>query len=289
LRAAALPPFRPAAFFWALVPPWRELERDGDEPDPDFLPPRLDAPGEFEILAARSFDIPFSFSFSYCFSFLTLARLFGIPPLAVGRLNVVPGSLGMKRAARAQSACDDRRLRRRIPTVNAATTTLPALGRGRPTFAAVVEAELDSVHGYLLFLTGDRDVAEDLTGATFEKAFRSWRRFDPRRGTARAWLCGIARNVALDHFRSEQRRLRREARYAREATAAAEPAWGEGAVAAALGELSPAEREVVALRVLLDLDGPTTARILGISATACSTRLSRAMKRLEELMSDVRV
>jgi hypothetical protein len=65
---------RPAAFFWAVVPPWLAEERD--EPDPDFFPPRLDAPGEFAILAARSFDIPFSFSFSYCFSFLTLARFF---------------------------------------------------------------------------------------------------------------------------------------------------------------------------------------------------------------------
>jgi DNA-directed RNA polymerase specialized sigma24 family protein len=43
---------------------------------------------------------------------------------------------------------------------------------------------------------------------------------------------------------------------------------------------------VVALRVLLELDGPTTARMLGISTTACSTRLSRALKRLEELMND---
>jgi hypothetical protein len=70
---------RPAAFFWAVVPPCLELERD--ELEPDFLPPRLDAPGELEILAARSFDIPFSFSFSYCFSFLTLARLLGIAAL----------------------------------------------------------------------------------------------------------------------------------------------------------------------------------------------------------------
>jgi RNA polymerase sigma-70 factor, ECF subfamily len=172
--------------------------------------------------------------------------------------------------------------------VNAATALLPGLGRSRPAFAAVAEAELDAVHAYLLFLTGDRDVAEDLTGATFEKAFRTWRRFDPARGAARAWLCGIARNVALDHFRAEERRRRREARYARETAATITPAWDEAEVGDALAQLSPAEREVVALRVVLDLDGPTAARLLGISATACSTRLSRALKRLEELMSDVR-
>src|SRR5213596_4165490 len=72
-RAEALPPLRPAAFFCAVVPPWLELP-----PEPDFLPPRLDAPGELAILAARSFDMPLSFSASYCFSFLTLLLLLGM-------------------------------------------------------------------------------------------------------------------------------------------------------------------------------------------------------------------
>jgi RNA polymerase sigma-70 factor, ECF subfamily len=171
--------------------------------------------------------------------------------------------------------------------VNAVTTSWPALRVDRPTFASVAEAELDAVHRYLLLLTGNRAVAEDLTGETFEKAFRSWRRFDPRRGTPRAWLCRIARSAAIDHFRAEDRRRRREERYARGAAVAEELPLGPTALEAALAQLSPAEREVVALRVLLDLDGPTAARVLGISPTACSTRLSRALKRLEELMADV--
>src|SRR3989440_3537173 len=171
-------------------------------------------------------------------------------------------------------------------TVNAVTTSWPGLHVDRPSFSAVAESELDSVHRYLLFLTGNRAVAEDLTGETFEKAFRSWRRFDPRRGTPRAWLCRIARSTALDHFRAEERRRRREERYAHGAQTVDEPGLGPASVEAALAHLSPAEREVVALRVLLELDGPTAARVLGISATACSTRLSRALKRLEEMMSD---
>jgi RNA polymerase sigma-70 factor (ECF subfamily) len=172
--------------------------------------------------------------------------------------------------------------------VNAVTTTWPRLAVDRPSFAAVAEAELNAVHRYLLFLTGDRSVAEDLTGETFEKAFRSWRRFDPRRASARTWLCQIARTTALDHFRSEERRRRREERVAREQATFEESPDVPGELGAALAQLSPAEREVVALRVLLELDGPTTARLLGISRTACSTRLSRALKRLEELMRDAR-
>jgi DNA-directed RNA polymerase specialized sigma24 family protein len=175
-----------------------------------------------------------------------------------------------------------------MKSVNAVTTSWPGLRVDRPTFASVAESELEAVHRYLLFLTGNRAVAEDLTGETFEKAFRFWRRFDPRRGTARAWLCGIARTTALDHFRSEERRRRREERYARDVPEAVAPALGPGPLEAALERLSPAEREIVALRVLLELDGPTAARVLGISTTACSTRLSRALKRLEEMMSDAR-
>src|SRR6188474_3715339 len=73
LRAAARPPLRPAAFFCAVVPPCFELP-----PEPDFLPPRADAPGELAIFAARSLDMPLSLRASYCFSFLTFAFLVGM-------------------------------------------------------------------------------------------------------------------------------------------------------------------------------------------------------------------
>ena len=77
LRAVALPPLRPAAFFCAVDPPCDELLRE-ELAEPDFLPPRLDAPGEFAIFAARSFDMPLSLSASYCFSFLTLLLFLGM-------------------------------------------------------------------------------------------------------------------------------------------------------------------------------------------------------------------
>jgi hypothetical protein len=68
---------RPADFFCAVVPPCDEVLLD-ELDEADFFPPRLDAPDAFEILAARSFDMPLSFNASYCFSFLTFARLLGM-------------------------------------------------------------------------------------------------------------------------------------------------------------------------------------------------------------------
>jgi RNA polymerase sigma-70 factor (ECF subfamily) len=156
------------------------------------------------------------------------------------------------------------------------------------TFQAAAEAHLDDVYAYLSYLTGSRSLAEDLTSATFEKALTIWGRFDARRASARTWLCQIARTTALDHFRAEERRRRREEAYAAEEPLVEEPFAEDLSpeLEAALRSLSAAEREVIALRVLLELDGPTAARLLGISPTACSTRLSRALHRLEELMKD---
>ena len=160
---------------------------------------------------------------------------------------------------------------------------------GAPPFAEVVAEHLDAVYRYVVYLTGDRSAAEDIAADTFEKAFRSWRRFDPRRSSPRTWLCGIARTAAIDWFRAESRRRKREETYARDLAETEDAAFGEGMapeLERALRVLSPAEREVVALRVLLELDGPAAARVLGISQTACSTRLSRALKHLEEAMGD---
>jgi RNA polymerase sigma factor (sigma-70 family) len=174
--------------------------------------------------------------------------------------------------------------------VSAATTTLDA-GRvasaRAPSFAEAAERHLDDVYRYLLVFTRDASLAEDLAAETFERALRSWRRFDPARSSARTWLCTIARSTALDHFRAEKRRRNRERAVPDDAQHTPPPDLGlSPALERALAALSAADRELVALRVVLDVDTEAAARLLGINATACTTRLSRALKRLEELMSD---
>ena len=167
------------------------------------------------------------------------------------------------------------------------TLEQPLATRSPRSLAEAAEAHLDDVFGYLLYLTRDRETAEDLANSTFEKALRLWERFDPSRGSARTWLLGIARTTALDWFRAESRRRKRE-----EATAVqerVEEAFVEGLspkLETALRALSAGEREVLALRIVLELDGDATARVLGISPTAVSTRLSRALKRLEERVNE---
>jgi RNA polymerase sigma factor (sigma-70 family) len=165
--------------------------------------------------------------------------------------------------------------------------------RPRPTsaaahgaVAALAERHLGDVFRYVLYLTGDQALADDLTAQTFETALRSWHRYDARRGSERTWLCLIARSATLDHLRSEQRRRRRQGTYMADAGEADSAArFSEGyspELEAALSGLTAGEREVVALRLLLDLDAAGAARVLGISRSACSMRLGRALRKLEE-------
>jgi RNA polymerase sigma factor (sigma-70 family) len=169
--------------------------------------------------------------------------------------------------------------------VNALAQAWPRRAPARRPFAEVAKDHLDDVYRYLVFLTADPVLAEDLAAETFEKAFRSWKRFDPLRGGERTWLCQLARSRALDYFRSEARRRGRETEAFGDVHVSEPLAEGlPPELDSALRSLSAAEREVVVLRIVLDLSAADAARILRIGRTACSMRLARALEKLEERM-----
>jgi DNA-directed RNA polymerase specialized sigma24 family protein len=55
--------------------------------------------------------------------------------------------------------------------------------------------------GFLYRATARADIAADLTAEVFAAALQSARGFDPRLGSARAWLFGIARHELADTWR----------------------------------------------------------------------------------------
>lgn len=56
--------------------------------------------------------------------------------------------------------------------------------------------------------TRDPDEADEIVQETLVLAWRKHDQFDPQRGSERAWLFGIARNVAVDRHRRNVRHLR---------------------------------------------------------------------------------
>lgn len=167
----------------------------------------------------------------------------------------------------------------------------------RPLFEDLYRGSRDDLFSYVAGLLRDRVAAEDVTALAFERAFRKWERFDPRRGSARGWLFGIARNAALDELRKRKREvpaIEPGGLDAPGSVAGAAPVE-ERVVAleqrtvllTALGTLSPADREMVAMKFFAGLTNTEIAEATGYSPTNVGTRLNRAMKRLRSAFQEM--
>ncbi len=157
-------------------------------------------------------------------------------------------------------------------------------------FELLYRAARDDIYGYIATLLRDRSAAEDVTAITFERAYKRRRGYDARRGSPRAWLFGIARNAALDELRRRKRQLPLDAEPADPDTPApedeAEAAVRRAAVRAALTQLEPRDRELIALKFHAGLDNAEVAAVLGVNESNAGTRLHRAMQKLRKALDD---
>ena len=172
------------------------------------------------------------------------------------------------------------------------TQAHPRSGGGRSTqnswerFELLYRSSRDDIFAYVATLLGDRAAAEDITALAFERAYRRRMTFDRRRGEERAWLFGIARNAALDELRRRKRlaalTIDPEDVAETEDDEGAEVALRRTAVRAAMAELAPRDREIIALKFHAGLRNTELAKVLGVSETAAGTLLYRAMERLRK-------
>ena len=154
-------------------------------------------------------------------------------------------------------------------------------------FERLYAAEAQGLFGFLVYRTGDRALAEDLLADTFERALRSRKRFDRRRGPAKAWLYAIALNLLRDHVRraaAAERALERTGPAAGAVDAPDDEVEHRDVVQRALAALSPEEREAIALRFGAELTVPEMAEALGEPLTTVEGRVYRALRKLRSDM-----
>jgi RNA polymerase sigma-70 factor, ECF subfamily len=183
---------------------------------------------------------------------------------------------------------DERRSRDVNATMTATSPT--ALEQTWERFEALYRSSRDDVYAYVATLLRDRAAAEDVTALAFERAYRRRRSFDRARGDERAWLFGIARNAALDELRRRRRHATLAVDPADPAAAdalaggddAADAALRRTAVRAALDQLAPRERELVALKFHAGLTNAEIARVLGVSESNAGTLLHRTLAKLRK-------
>lgn len=162
----------------------------------------------------------------------------------------------------------------------------------------LMERHKAAVYGYLLGLTGRPDAADDLFQEVFLKLVRNPAAYGERE-KFKAWLFTVARNAAMDHFRRGRARaevpFESDGERAGPADYAVSPAAGPERAAAdrelgeritaALGRLSPEQREVFYLRHYSGLSFREIAELLSLPLGTVLARMSRAAALLRKELS----
>ncbi len=164
-------------------------------------------------------------------------------------------------------------------------------GAAEAAFEALYRSSRDDLFAYVAGLLRDRSAAEDVTALAFERAYRKRSRFDPARGSRRAWLFGIARNAALDELRRRRRTAELIGEPQDTETAApeqqAEVALRRAALRQAMSALDGRERELVSLKFFAGLSNAEIATVIGTTATNAGTRLHRTVEKLRRACDEV--
>jgi len=154
-------------------------------------------------------------------------------------------------------------------------------------FEAIYAALAGDLHVYLLALSRNGAVAQDLVQDTFFEMHRSRRTYLPPL-PVRPWAFGIARNVHRRHRRAAARRARHEdasVDVSSDRMASAGPSAVQGhEIDDALRRLPLSRREAWSLHHVHGFSFAEIARLLRIQLSAAKLRSSRAMTTLRALL-----
>lgn len=179
-----------------------------------------------------------------------------------------------------------------------------ALSGDRQALSSLVAENYPRVFGYLVRLSGDYHLAQDLTQETF---YRMWQKLPGLRDTVpfQTWLYSIAHNAFVDHARSwhhrkvwpsggpgEEEAVRAggrgpaapEGRDPDPVVSMVEMRLSRSRAARLLGGLSPEHRSVIVLRVYDDLSLEDIAAVLEIPVGTVKSRLHNAFRRLRRMI-----
>jgi RNA polymerase sigma-70 factor, ECF subfamily len=155
-------------------------------------------------------------------------------------------------------------------------------------FQSVFDEHKDAVYRFAWRMAGTPAAAEDITQDVFVGFLKHPDRFDPARGTLRAFLLGIARNLALKHWRKEHRLERLDD----DSLVAAPIDVDRGVVGDVVGRavraLVPLQREAV---ILAEYEGLTLAEIaiaVGADVGTVKSRLHRGRENLRRMLAPLR-
>ena len=170
--------------------------------------------------------------------------------------------------------------------------------RDPEAFTQLYRAYVGRIHAFAYRRTGSYEAAEEVTAATFERAWRALPTFAWKGGGFEPWLFRIASNELVNHHRRRaavqnerlQRVLREMAEELRDDPALAAVLEADehdrrlAALRAALSTLPPRYQEVITLRYLSGLSTDDAAATLGCSKATLAVVLHRALRALRRAL-----
>jgi len=170
----------------------------------------------------------------------------------------------------------------------------PSNSREVQTIAELFDLHARVVYVYLLRLSADESLADDLTNETFYRAMIT---LDSFRGdsSVRTWLLKIARNLYLNRIKREKRMMSLDLLFEKGITfPISQPGPETEAISREEGEtlqralqsLSEADRSVLLLASQEDLSYMEIGQIMGLSVAAVKVRVFRARQRLSRALED---
>ena len=149
-------------------------------------------------------------------------------------------------------------------------------------FAALYRRFLSPVYGFAFKRSGSREVAEDVTSATFERVWKGMASFEWTGGGFEPWLFRIAAVELAAHYRRAAKSERPRAQLALREYAEGAPSGPEldevdlDGLRAALATLRPRYQRAISLRYLAGLSHEEAAEAMGCSKAVMAVTLHRA-------------
>ncbi len=159
-------------------------------------------------------------------------------------------------------------------------------------FGKLYENYKDKIFGYILKKVSVRDVAEDLTSVTFEKALKKLDYFQWQGISFGSWLFKIARNTVYDHFRvsKEDRKFKLDDRENEEKIRTIEAQIlhdeKELDLFRAISQFDKEDQYLLYYKYFVGLQNKQIAEKTGLSDSNVATKLFRLRKKLRKILGN---
>lgn len=153
------------------------------------------------------------------------------------------------------------------------------------------EHYVDAVYRYMLYRTGNHEVAEDLTAEVFSQMLTAIERYEDLGVPFGAWLFRIARARLVDHWRSNKRQQDQVVTFSDDVeeflvgVESPDTVHEYADLLKALEYLTPAEREIILLRFASEMSNQDIAMVVHSNPNAVKSMMYRALRKLRGILS----